>query len=69
MSSHMIQPREGHLEEVLHIFAYLKHHPSALMMFDDNPVDWNESVFANHDPSKHYRDATEELPPNTSQPC
>ncbi|MFN9978309.1 MAG: hypothetical protein ACK53Y_00270, partial [bacterium] len=48
MSSHMMQPREGHLKEVLHIFAYLKHHANALMIFDDVPVDWNEDSFPQH---------------------
>jgi hypothetical protein len=26
LSSHLAQPRVGHLDQVLHIFSYLKHH-------------------------------------------
>jgi hypothetical protein len=68
MSSHMIQPREGHLKEVLHIFAYLKHHASALMVFDDVYVNWDENSFPRHSWTNYYRDAKEELPPNMPQP-
>jgi len=64
MSSHMMQPREGHLKEVLHIFAYLKHHSNALMIFDDTTVNWNEAAFTKHDWTNQYRDATDELPPD-----
>ena len=33
MSSHMAMPREGHLEQVFHIFAYLKKFHQALNYF------------------------------------
>jgi len=64
MSSHMMQPREGHLKELLHIFAYLKHHSNALMIFDDTAVNWDESTLTKQNWSNRYRDAKEELPPN-----
>ena len=34
MSSHLALPREGHFKEVLHIFAHLKKHHNAEMVFD-----------------------------------
>ena len=34
MSSFMAMPREGHLEQVLHMFAYLKKYHNAEMVFD-----------------------------------
>jgi len=68
MSSHMMQPREGHLKEVLHIFAYLKHHANASMIFDDVCVNWDDESFPKHNWTNYYRDAKEEIPPNMPQP-
>jgi len=58
MSSHLALPREGHLKEVLHIFAHLKKHHNAEMVFDpsipevvmeDFPrEDWSYSIYADH---------------------
>ena len=55
MSSHLALPREGHLKEVLHIFAYLKKLHNSEMVFDpSDPVvdqlafpheDWSASEF------------------------
>jgi hypothetical protein len=38
LSSHMCQPRVGYLEQVLHIFAYLKHHENSHMVFNPSYV-------------------------------
>mmetsp|Transcript_24915 Transcript_24915/g.59157 ORF Transcript_24915/g.59157 Transcript_24915/m.59157 type:complete len:877 (+) Transcript_24915:2272-4902(+) len=38
LSSHLALPREGHLEQVLHIFAYLGKHHNAALVFD--PTEW-----------------------------
>ena len=39
MSSHLALPREGHLEQVLHIFAYLKkYHNTELVCDPSDPV-------------------------------
>jgi hypothetical protein len=64
LSSYMMQPREGHLIEVLRIFSYLKYHTNSIMIFDHLPVNWDESAFAKHDWATLYADAKEELPPN-----
>ncbi len=34
LSSFLAQPRIGHMEQVLHIFAYLKHHEQSNIVFD-----------------------------------
>jgi hypothetical protein len=34
LSSHLAQPRIGHLEQVFHIFTYLKHHENSNLVFD-----------------------------------
>ena len=39
ISSHLALPREGHLEQVLHIFAYLKKYHSTEVVYDpSDPV-------------------------------
>lgn len=71
MSSHMAMPREGHLEQVLHIFAYLDQHHNAELVFDpSDPVvdtakferrDWASSEF-------DHVQGKEELPLNAPPP-
>jgi len=71
MSSFMANPREGHLEQLFHIFAHLKHHHNTEMVFDpSDPVvdetkfvrkDWASSEFGHLEP-------TEQLPPNMPEP-
>lgn len=71
MSSMLALPRVGHLEQVLHIFAYLKKYHNAELVFDPTyPVingaaferkDWSTSEFG-------HLDLKEELPPNAPQP-
>jgi len=64
LSSYMMQPREGHLIEVLRIFSFLKYNANSTMIFDHLPVNWEEEAFPKHDWSTFYADAKEELPPN-----
>ncbi|EJK62678.1 hypothetical protein THAOC_16700 [Thalassiosira oceanica] len=49
LSSHLALPREGHLDQVLHIFAYLGKHHNASLVFD--PTEWTvpEDDFAKQD--------------------
>ena len=63
MSSHLCQPREGHLEAVYNIFAYLSKHGNAPMAFDDTVPNIDESTFHRSDWSESvYGDTEEELP-------
>ena len=39
LSSHLALPREGHLDQVLHIFTYLGKHHNAALVFD--PTEWD----------------------------
>jgi hypothetical protein len=68
LSSHLAQPRIGHLQQVLHIFAYLKCHEQSNLVFDPNVVDWDESQFPVHDWEDFYKDAIEAVPPNAPAP-
>jgi hypothetical protein len=67
LSSYMMQPREGHLIEVLRFFSYLKYNANSTMIFDHLPVNWEEEASPKHDWSTFYADAKEELPPNMSE--
>ena len=39
LSHHLALPRQGHFDQALHIFRYLKAHHNAAMVFD--PAEWN----------------------------
>jgi hypothetical protein len=69
MSSHLCQPREGHLDALYHIFAYLNKHENAPMAFDPGMPVLNESAFPITDWSESvYGDVEEELPPKMPKP-
>jgi hypothetical protein len=57
LSSFMAQPRIGHMNQVLHIFSYLKHHKNSKIVFDPYPQSWDESNFQQYDWKDFYRDA------------
>ena len=71
MSSHLALPREGHLEQVLHIFAYLKKYHNTELVYDpSDPVvdendferrDWASSEFG-------HEEGEEEFPANMPEP-
>ena len=68
LSSHMVQPRIGHMNEVLHICSYLKCHENSNLVFDLQPKYWDESQLAKFDWSEFYCDAKESLLPNAPSP-
>ena len=68
LSHHLALPREGHLEQVMHIFGYLKMHPKRKIAFDpDHPV-VDERRFKEYDWEDFYRDAKEAIPTNAPPP-
>jgi hypothetical protein len=60
-------PRLGHFDAMLHMFAYLHHHPRLRLVFDDHYFDSIEKP-AKHDWSEFYPDASELLPLNAPRP-
>ena len=67
MSSHLALPRQGHMKELYHMFAYLKKHHNAEMVFDPTPCDFDESLFERKDwtySANGYDELDEELPGN-----
>jgi len=49
MSQQLALPREGHLEQVLHIIGHLKQHPKLRLMFDSDSPKVNENWFLVYD--------------------
>ena len=71
MSSQLALPREGHLEQVLHIFAHLKKYHNAEIVYDPTEPNIDESLFEAKDWASSefgHLDGKEELPPNQPQP-
>jgi hypothetical protein len=71
MSSHLALPREGHLQQVLHIFAHLKKYHNTEMVFDPSDPVIDESVFELKDWTSSefgHVQGKEELPRNAPQP-
>ena len=67
MSSHMAMPREGHLDQLYHIFAYLKSHHNTKIVFDPSDQEIDASLFDRQDWSTaEYGtdDLKEEIPGN-----
>ena len=49
MSSHMALPREGHLDQLFHIFSYLDLHDNAIMIFDPSYKTTEQGKFEKQD--------------------
>jgi len=67
LSRYLVSPREGHLQQVFHIFAYLKQFNRAMLVFDDSEPSFDESMFHSCDWSSHYPDSAEQIPPNAPE--
>jgi hypothetical protein len=67
LSRYLANPREGHLEEAIHIFAYLKSHDRSSVVMDDASPSFDESRFIQCDWSEYYPDAHEPEPPRAPE--
>jgi hypothetical protein len=68
LSQHLVQPRQGHLEAVYHIYSYLKKHERCTMVFDDAIVEFSEADFPSFEWTDFYGDVKESIPPNAPVP-
>lgn len=68
LSSHLALPREGHLDAVLHIFAYLDHKHNSRMVFDPTYPEIDMSNFKECDWKHFYGDVKEAIPLNAPDP-
>jgi hypothetical protein len=57
-------PREGHLEQCLHIFAFLKKYDHSKIIFDNSIPSFKEERFQQCDWEEFYPGADEVIPPN-----
>ncbi|KAL7562847.1 hypothetical protein ACA910_002464 [Epithemia clementina (nom. ined.)] len=64
----MTNPREGHLEQVLSIFVYLKRYDKSMIVFDDTVPEFDAKQFVKPDWSEYYPDCAESIPPNAPPP-
>ena len=49
LSSHLAMPREGHMQELLHVLAYLKKHMHTEMVFDPSETEIDMNSFQRQD--------------------
>ena len=67
LSSHMALPRQGHLDAVYHVYAFLKKHDRSRMVFDS----MYQSLASKEAPSEwmeFYHDAKEHIPADAPEP-
>ena len=71
LSSHLALPREGHLHQVFHVFAYLKKYHNTELVYDPSDPVIDEKDFAREDWASSefgHLDGKEELPENMPMP-
>jgi hypothetical protein len=68
LSTHLALPREGHLQQVYHMFGYLKAKPKKTLAFDPTHPDIDESRFLKCDWHDFYRGAKETIPGDAPEP-
>ena len=49
LSSHLAIPKEGHMKEIIHVFAYLKKHMNTEMVFDQSEPEIDMNSFQRQD--------------------
>ena len=67
LSSHLALPREGHMQQVYHIFAYLKCHHNSRIVFDPTYPTIDYDNFPRKDWTSSYGDIKEEIPDNAPE--
>jgi hypothetical protein len=68
MSQYLVSAREGHLQQLFHVFVSLKQYDRLTMVFDDTDPSYDPRRFATQDWSKYYPNAKEAIPENMPEP-
>ena len=70
LSQYQANPREGHMEQLLHIVAFLKRHPKLTLYLSPQlpNVDFGDFQTNRTDFAEMYRDAKEEMPHKIPSP-
>ena len=64
LSQQLALPREGHLEQALHVLGYLKEHNKLRLMFDCGMPTVDDQLFKLYDFIDFYCHATDPAPGN-----
>jgi hypothetical protein len=64
----LANPRRGHLDQVFHLFGYLKRYSKSSLVFDETLPEFDGSRFNVCDWQEYYPDAVEAIPPNAPVP-
>jgi hypothetical protein len=64
LSTFLCMPREGHLDAVYHLFAYMSLHHNERVVFDPTYPDIDMCAFIKTDWKPMYGDVKEAIPPN-----
>ena len=68
LSTYMALPQKGHMEQVYHVFGYLKTHSKRRLFFDPRHPDIDERAFSSYEWYDFYRDASEQVPNDMPPP-
>ena len=68
MSAHLALPRIGHLEQVIHMFGYLKLHTNKKRAFNAADLSIDEHRFKKYDWYDYYCGAKEATPLDCPEP-
>lgn len=71
LSAYQASPREGHLEKIIDIFAFLKKKPKLTLYFDPTPPKLDQNMFNSSTVEQfreQYREAEGELPERMPKP-
>ncbi len=68
MASYVAMPREGHLDNIFHMFAYLKIKYNSRMVFDPSYPNIDMTDFKECDWKHFYKGATKAIPDNAPEP-
>ena len=67
LASQMAMPREGHMDAVLRVFAYVKLRHNSRMVFDQTYPSIDKTNFQEHEWKQLYGDVKEEIPNNCAK--
>jgi hypothetical protein len=68
LSSYLAYPREGHLENTLHVMGYLQLKHNSRLIFDPTYPDIDLTAFPSFDWTEFYGDVEEAIPPDMPPP-
>ena len=68
LASHLALPREGHLDALFQIYAYLKKRHNSRIILDPTYLNKPQGKFIEYDWREFYGNMKEPIPPNAPRP-